>query len=576
MGYMKKIGAKFWATVIVLLVMSCAALFTMLGRMNTLGDRSQSLITKEVEASAAVNGIKADYQDITCQMYNHVQTSTGAIMDGCKKAIEEDKEEIVVLLADYMEIASTDEEKENCEKLGELLNSFTATVDDIIATSRSGDKKEAQSKITNNLKGVDRNVTYYLKAMDESAAAHLESGKKELTKLENSSRTIAVISMLIMIIAGVAVSVISAKTIVDPITRVTKSLDKMIAQINEGNGDLTRRVPVTSKDEISTLAKGINAFIDILQGMIGDIIVSGNQIGNYQETALIAVDKTNEGAQNTSVIMEELSASMQEVSSVVNLANENTAEVGDTVQAMNNTVSHGNDYADQMRSKADEMQKNARKNKESAGSMIGEMQKSLEESVKESNKIENIDELTKEILKISAQTNLLALNASIEAARAGEAGKGFAVVADEIRQLADQSKNTAGHIQEISNEVVVAVKRLAQNASDMGNFIQERVLPDYDLMENTGVEYANDSVKISTIMEEISSQADQVQNRIETLVESNENIAQTVSECAQGITTVAGNTSDLALHMNEIMETLSNVTTETEVLKERSGNFVTY
>lgn len=99
----------------------------------------------------------------------------------------------------------------------------------------------------------------------------------------------------------------------------------------------------------------------------------------------------------------------------------------------------------------------------------------LEKSVKDSEKVSQINELTKVILDIASQTNLLALNASIEAARAGEAGKGFAVVAQEISALADNSRQTAGNIQIISNEVTEAVKSLAENAMQLHLFLPQFV-----------------------------------------------------------------------------------------------------
>ena len=81
--------------------------------------------------------------------------------------------------------------------------------------------------------------------------------------------------------------------------------------------------------------------------------------------------------------------------------------------------------------------------------------------------VNEIESLTSEILEISEQTNLLALNASIEAARAGEAGKSFSVVAEEIRELADNSKNTANDIQEISKKVIDAVGNVAGNSTEL-------------------------------------------------------------------------------------------------------------
>lgn len=103
------------------------------------------------------------------------------------------------------------------------------------------------------------------------------------------------------------------------------------------------------------------------------------------------------------------------------------------------------------------------------------LREGLQASVENSRSVDAIQQLTDDILAISSQTNLLALNASIEAARAGEAGKGFAVVADEIRQLAYNSRNTANSIQEISSQVMMAVKNLADASEKLLTFVDTDV-----------------------------------------------------------------------------------------------------
>ena len=121
--------------------------------------------------------------------------------------------------------------------------------------------------------------------------------------------------------------------------------------------------------------------------------------------------------------------------------------------------------------------------------------------------MEEINKLTDEILSISSQTNLLALNASIEAARAGEAGKGFAVVADEIRKLADESRNTANGIQNISKMVTESVENLAGNAGKMLDFVNQDVLNDYKGMVESGETYNEDAVQMNEMMQDLQSVA---------------------------------------------------------------------
>ena len=115
--------------------------------------------------------------------------------------------------------------------------------------------------------------------------------------------------------------------------------------------------------------------------------------------------------------------------------------------------------------------------------MIDTLNAVVEESSEKIQKLEklsaDIEQFASVIASIANRTNILSLNASIEAARAGEVGKGFAVVAEEIRQLAENSKNTANDIQGISVRVIAAVNQLMTNAQDLMNFIQNQIMNDY-------------------------------------------------------------------------------------------------
>ena len=156
-------------------------------------------------------------------------------------------------------------------------------------------------------------------------------------------------------------------------------------------------------------------------------------------------------------------------------------------------------------------------------------------------------------MNIASQTNLLALNASIEAARAGEAGKGFAVVADEIRQLADDSRETANSIQSISQQVIHAVSELSQSATEMIRFVGEDVSQDYDAFVTIVRDYESDSDQASRTFETFAQLAT---DSVDTMTDMNEgisNISMTVEESAKGVVNVAE-------EISKLVEAISSIT----------------
>ncbi len=285
------------------------------------------------------------------------------------------------------------------------------------------------------------------------------------------------------------------------------------------------------------------------------------------------VEETNRSANDTSATMEELAASMEEVSVTVGYVSDSTREAEASVGEMVDRAVNGTKFAEEIRSRAEELRKLAQGSRASADSMIKEFDVSLNASIEDSRQIEKIGNLTSDILGIASKTNLLALNASIEAARAGEAGKGFAVVADEIRQLADNSKETAGNIQQISESVVAAVITLAENAGNLVKFINDRVMPDYEILENTGEQYLNDSITVDQMMSEMRDSMENIGSMMRTVAESNVNISNNVKESAQGVGGVVDNTAALADNMKNIIEALDQVSDVVGHLSEQTACF---
>ena len=150
---------------------------------------------------------------------------------------------------------------------------------------------------------------------------------------------------------------------------------------------------------------------------------------------------------------------------------------------------------------------------------------------------------------------MLALNASIEAARAGEVGKGFAVVAEEIRQLAENSKNTASDIQNISVGVVRAVNQLMYNAQDLMNFVRDRIMDDYAGFEGATDMYYEKAEHMDAVMAVFDKNVVNLQTVMSRINDGIGNISAVVEENAQGVSRATENVSELAASIANIKRT---------------------
>ena len=570
---MRKIGFKFAVAIMLLTLISIGALGILARSLTTITTSNQELMNNQVEKTDLIHSIYEDYLDMYMNMYAHVNTKLAAVMDKRSEEIYATREEMWQKMEAYESQITSEEAQTAYDTIKDRLVSFDQCVDSIIEASRKNDKEQANILITNNLSMLNDTIQLNMQKLLEYSAEELKTGKTDLQQTAAESEGVILAAMILLVAAAVLVTIIAIRIIVVPIRRMDKVINKMIEDIHNGQGDLTSRVPVQTKDEISTLAKGVNEFLDILQDMIGGVISCGQEIEKQQQNVTAVVDKTNDNASETSSTMEELAASIEEVSSTVAYVNENTKQAEESVEMMIDKAVSGTQFAEEIRNRAQQLQKVAKDSRESAGTMIGEFDSMLQSSIEDSRKIENISNLTGDILSIASKTNLLALNASIEAARAGEAGRGFAVVADEIRVLADNSKETANNIQAISEEVVEAVTVLAENARSLIAFINERILPDYETMERTGEQYLNDSITVDRMMAQIRDSMEQIGGMMRTVVESNDNITGNVQESAQGVMGVVNNTTALADNMKDIIGALEQVSGVINHLSEQTACF---
>ena len=260
--------------------------------------------------------------------------------------------------------------------------------------------------------------------------------------------------------------------------------------------------------------------------------------------------------------------------------NSATEELTATIEQVNSGVaqlaagsSDGSLHSVEIKNRAVTIRENGMKSKDLTDSLYNEKQVKIQQSIEKSRIVEEISVIANSIAFIAEQTNLLSLNAAIEAARAGEAGKGFAVVADEVRKLAEQSSQISEEIQVIIDQVGKAVGNLTDDASKMLDFLNTRIVPDYDKMVNVASKYENDADNIVTMMEEFSGSASELTQSIGESTMAIEENAIVISHGAAKASEIADDACAVAELLEGLQEVISGLIQIAETLQASANTF---
>lgn len=493
--------------------------------------------------------IKNDIQVIHTLGLSHIIATDLNTMISVVGEINDNQEELEKKLDEYKKYVQNDD-MDTYNSLVSNYNTMKYELGNIMAYSALGKNEEAYAIANGVVSDSSTAIQKDIEVLSTHANDTASEARERLTSVYVSSLVsngiVIIISVILIIVAIYCVM----KYVIKPIIATNKDIRDIIDGIDNGEGDLTKRVRVISNDEIADLGNGINLFMDKLQEILKLIIENTNYMENVVAEVDGSVVKSNDSASDLSAMTEELSATMQDVGLSVNTINDNADNILKDVEIIATKSDDINQFSKEMKANAEKIESDARYNMVQTGEKVGNILDVLNKAIEDSKSVDQVNNLTNDILNISSQTNLLALNASIEAARAGEAGKGFAVVADEIRQLADSSRETANKIQSINSVVVAAVNNLSDNANNLVSYLQQTILPEFQTFVDGGVKYKENASYIENAMDEFVEKTDVLKKNMDEIAHSINTITTVVDDGAAGVNNAAISTQDLVEDMS--------------------------
>lgn len=475
-------------------------------------------------------------------------------------------------LESYKTYVTPDTQKEynDIKKNYEELKYECANVMAFSAAGKSEDAYElANGKISKCADAIESDIESIKKIVNQDANAQ----RQKLTSAYHSSIGTSIVTILISIAALFSAMVAVLRWVIHPLANTNREMNEIISEIDNRQGDLTRRVTITNNKEVASVGGGINAFMAKLQEIFRMISSNSRDLEGVVNEVRESVQTSNGSVSDLSALTEELSATMQDISDNASRINENTESVAGEVKSIAEKTIEINQYTKEMKEHAEAMEHAARENMDTTGAKVNDIVSVLSQAIEDSNSVNQVDNLTNDILNIASQTNLLALNASIEAARAGDAGKGFAVVASEISQLAAASQEAANNIQSINAIVITAVHNLADNANGLVEYMNEKILPEFQKFVESGGAYHDKATFIESVMADFEAKTDSLQNSMDEIANSVNTISHAIEEGVSGVVSAADSTQVLVSDMDKISKKMDENFAIAEGLKKETSVF---
>lgn len=384
-------------------------------------------------------------------------------------------------------------------------NNWKSLSTNVFTLAQNGQLAEAKALSDGDSKKAFSDLRDFYDIAGEAADNKSKKLSEDIQNEVSASQTVLTTISIVVILFTLIVGVTAPKAMADALNNLSTKLKGL----NSGDGDLTRRINSSRKDEIGQVADDFDELINGLAELIKSIVDQSGEL-------ILGVDGLDNGAQNIQRTSEQQTESVQLIATAVNEMSYAIKEVAENAQLTANEVQEVN----QLTQAGSRITSNA---VEEINSLSVTVENAANVILKLSENSANIASVLDVIRGIAEQTNLLALNAAIEAARAGEQGRGFAVVADEVRSLASKTQDSTENIQKMIESLQNGVKE-AVDSINKGNEatkstveLSQQTLDALDKIASASSRVSDAASQTATATEEQSQVAQDVSKNLTVL-----------------------------------------------------------
>ncbi len=411
-----------------------------------------------------------------------IDKDEGSVSDERIKEIDDLFSNFNNIKAKFLDAADTDVEHKKAKAVVTALEKLEPVIKTKLkgmVEARASDEQWAA--LDNEIDSIAGNIGTDIETIIASIKEEVLEATENMNEQKKSIVSRSIFSVVISVIVSVSLAILISSNILNSISKMLEITE----DLSKGNGDLTKRVIVKAKDELSQVANNVNLFIEKVQTTISSVKETSHENASISHELSTTSHSVGNNVENSVGIVNDTTTQAKEIQAEITTAIQDAQESKKDIIKANENLETARDDIISLTSKVHETAKTE-----------AELSNNMETLSKDAEEVKTVLVI---ISDIADQTNLLALNAAIEAARAGEHGRGFAVVADEVRKLAERTQKTLAEINATINVVVQSINEASSQMINNSNEIQEltNIAQDVEDKINSTVELVNEAVKAS-------------------------------------------------------------------------------